>query len=52
MGVSSKLLKNEQSTVFVVPKVYSFLLRKNMLLRILFWKYRKVVSIVAKRVNR
>ena len=35
MRVSSKVLQKEQSAVFGVPKVYSFLLRKSTLLRIL-----------------
>ena len=36
MGVSSKVLQNEQRTVFVIPEVYIFLLRKKTLLRILY----------------
>ena len=52
IGVSSKVFQKEQRAVFVIPKVYSFLLRKSTLLRILFWKERKVVSIVAKRGDR
>ena len=50
--VSSKVLQKEQRAVFVIPKVYSFLLRKSTLLRILYWKECKVVSIVAKRGDR
>ena len=52
MRVASKILQNEQRAVFVIPKLYIFLLRKSMLLRILYWKTRKVVLIVAKRSNR
>ena len=36
VGVSSKVLQNEQGAVFVIPKLYSFLLRKCTLLRILY----------------
>ena len=43
----TKLTKTE----FVIPKVFHFLLRKNTLLRILYWKEKKIVSIVAKRGN-
>ena len=35
IGVSSKVLQKELRAVFVIPKVYSFLLRKSALLRIL-----------------
>ena len=49
MGVSYKVLQKEQRAVFVIPKIWSFLLRKSTLLRILYWTERKVVSIVAKR---
>ena len=52
IGVSSKVLQKEQRVVFVIPKVYSFLLRKSTLLRILYSKERKVLSIVAKRGDR
>ena len=52
MGVSSSVLQNEQRRVFVIPKVYSFLLRKSSPMRILYRKERKVISIVAKRGNR
>ena len=52
MGVSSKALQNEQRAVFVISKLYNFLLRNSTLLRILYWKEYKVVSIVAKRGNR
>ena len=38
--------------MFVIPKVYSFLLRKSTLWSILYWKERKVVSVVAKRSNK
>ena len=38
IGVSSKVLQKEQRAVFVIPKVYSFLLKKSTLLRILYWK--------------
>ena len=51
-GVSSKVLQKMQRAVFVIPKVYSFLLRKSTLLRILFWKERNVVPLVAKRGDR
>ena len=51
MGVSTKVLQNEKRAVFVIPKLYIFLLRKSKLLRVLYWKERKVVSIVAKRGN-
>ena len=51
-GVSSKVLQKEQRAVFVIPKVYSFLLRKSTLLTILYQKERKLVSIVAKRGDR
>ena len=47
--VSSKVLQKEQGAVFVITKVYSFFLRKSTLLRILYSKERKVLSIVAKR---
>ena len=40
------------SVMFVIPKVYSFLLRKNTLLRILHRKEHKVVPIVVKHGNR
>ena len=46
------MLLEEQRAVFVIPKVYSFLVRKSTLLRILSWKERKVVSIAAKRGDR
>ena len=52
MGVSSSVLQNEQRRVFVIPKVYSFLLRESSPWRILYRKERKVISIVAKRGNR
>ena len=52
IGVSYKVLQKEQRVVFVIPKVQSFLLRKSILLRILHWKERKVVSIVAKYGDR
>ena len=52
MGVSSNVLQHEARTVFVIPKVYMFLLRESKLLKILYWKERKVVSIVAKRGDR
>ena len=52
IGVSDKVLQKEQRVVFVIPKVQSFLLRKSILLRILHWKERKVVSIVAKYDDR
>ena len=52
MGVTSKVLHNEQRTIFVIPKVHSFLLRKSTLLRILYWKELKAVSIAAKRGKR
>ena len=48
IGVSSVALQKEQRAVFIIPKVNSFLLRKSTLLRILYWKECKVVSIVAK----
>ena len=48
IGVSSKVLQKEQRAIFSIPRVYSFLLRKSMLLRILYWKEHKVVPIVAK----
>ena len=35
IGVSSKVLEKEQITVFVVPKMYSFLLGKSTLLYII-----------------
>ena len=38
--VSCKVLQKEQRAVFVIPKVYSFLLRKSTLLKILHWKER------------
>ena len=50
--VSSTALQKEQRTVFVIQKVYSFLLRKSTLLGILYWKEHKVVSIVTKRGDR
>ena len=52
MVVSSKVLQNEQRAVFVIPKMYSFLLRKSTLLRILYWEERKVVSTVARSSHR
>ena len=52
IGVSSKVLQKEKRAVFVIPKVYSFLLRKTTLLRILYRKERNAVSIVAKRGDR
>ena len=53
MEISSKVLQNgQQRAVFVIPKLYSFLLRKSKLLRILYRKECKVVSITAKRDNR
>ena len=52
MGISSKVLQNEQRAAFVIPKLYNFLLRKSTLLRVLHWKERKVVSIVANPGNR
>ena len=51
-GVSSKVLQKEQRPVFVIQKVFSFLLRRRTLLRILYRKERKIVSIVAKRGDR
>ena len=36
IGASCKLLQKEQSTVFIIPKVHSFLLRKSSLLRTLY----------------
>ena len=33
IGVSYTALQKEQRAVFVIPKVYSFLLRKSMLLK-------------------
>ena len=51
MGVFEGL-QNEQNVMIVIPKVYSFLLRKNTLFRILYWKQHKVVSIVVKDGNR
>ena len=47
MGVSSKVVQNEQRAMFVIPKAYSFLLRKSTLLRTFYWKERKVILIVA-----
>ena len=47
--VSPKVLQKEQRAVFVIPKAYSFLLKKSAILRILYWKERNVVSKVAKR---
>ena len=41
----------EQRVVFFIPKLYSFLLRKSTLLRILYWTERKIVSIVVKGGN-
>ena len=52
MGVSAKALQNEQKALFVIPKLYSFSLRKSTLLRILYWKEYKAVSIVAKHGSR
>ena len=52
MGVSSKVLQNEQRAVFIIQELCCFLLRKSKLLRILYWKERKVVSTVTKRSNR
>ena len=52
IGVSSKVLEKEQRAVFVIPTVYSFLLRKSTLLRYLYLKEHKVVSIVARRGDR
>ena len=46
------MLEKEQRAVFVIPTVYSFLLRKSTSLRYLYLKERKVVSIVAKRGDR
>ena len=51
MGVSSKVLQKKKTAVFVIPKLYSFLLRKSTLLRIFYSKKLNVVSIVAKRGN-
>ena len=51
MVVSSKVLQNEQRAVFAIPKMYNLLLRKRMLLKILSWKERKVVSIVGNTVT-
>ena len=42
--VSSKVWQKEPRTAFVIPKAWSFLLRKSTL----NWKERKVVLIVAK----
>ena len=50
--VSPKELEKEQRAVFVFPKVNRFFLRKYTLLKNLYWKERKVVSIVAKRGDR
>ena len=52
MGVSSKVLQNEQGAVFIIQELYCFLFRESTLLRILYWKERKVVSTVIKRSNR
>ena len=52
IGVSSKVLQKKQRAVFVIPRLYSFFLRKSTLLRILYWKEHKVVSVVAKRGDR
>ena len=52
MGVSSKVLQNEQRTVLIIQELCCFLLRKSTLLRILYWEERKVVSTVTKRSNR
>ena len=51
IGVSSSVLQKEQTVVLVIPKVYDSLLTKSTL-RILYWKERKVVSIVAKPGDR
>ena len=51
IGVSSKVLEKEQRAVFAIPTVCCFL-RKSTLLRYLYLKERKVVSIVAKRGDR
>ena len=40
-GVSSSLT-NEERAVFAIPRVFNFLMRKSTLLRILYWKERKV----------
>ena len=47
IGISSTALQKEQTTLFVILNVYSISLRKSTPLRILYWKERKVVSIVA-----
>ena len=52
MEVSSKALLNEEREVFVIPKMFSFLSRKSNLLKTLYRKERKVLSIVDKRGNR
>ena len=52
IGASSEVLQKEQRAVFAIPNVFSFLLTKSTLLRILYWKERKAVSIVAKRGDR
>ena len=44
IAVSSTVLQKEQGAVFVIPKVYSFLLRKSTLLRIFYWKERDSVN--------
>ena len=51
-GVSSKFLGNNLGAVFAVPKICKSLLSKSMLLKILNWKERKVVSVVTNIGNR
>ena len=51
IGVSSKVLEKEQRAVFAIPTVCCFL-RKSTLLRYLYLKEHKVVSIVARRGDR
>lgn len=51
-GVSSKFLGNNLGAVFAVPKICKSLLSKSMLLKILNWKERKVVSLVTNIGNR
>ena len=46
------MLQNEHRAVFVISEVYRFLLRKSMLLKILYWKERKLQPVVARRVDR
>lgn len=46
------MLQNEHRAVFVISEVYRFLLRKSMLLKILYWKERKLQPVVARRADR